>query len=70
MKKEKKTITPETAAELYDLSRGSLANLRSAGKGCKFYRVAGGRKVLYRVDEFEAWLTSSPVMTKDSINLK
>jgi hypothetical protein len=69
MKQEKKTISPETAAALYDLSPGTLANLRSQGKGAKFYKV-GKRKVLYRVEDFEAWLTSSPVMTKDSINLK
>jgi hypothetical protein len=71
MKKDlqKKTISPETAAELYDLSPGTLANLRSQGKGPKFFKV-GKRKVIYRVDDFEAWLTSAPVMTKDSINLK
>jgi hypothetical protein len=67
---EKKTITAETAAALYDLSPGTLANLRAKGKGCKFYRVGGGRKVIYRVDDFEAWLTSNPVMTKGSIDLK
>ena len=66
MKQEKKTISPETAAELYDLSRGSLANLRSKGKGPKFYKI-GGRKVLYRVEDFEAWLKSNPVQTTDSI---
>jgi hypothetical protein len=70
MKQEKKTISPETAAALYDLSPGTLANMRSRGIGPKFYKVGSGRKVLYKVDDFEAWLTSSPVMTKDSINLK
>jgi len=68
MQQEKRTITAETASMLYDLSKGTLANLRSQKKGPTFYRV--GRKVLYRVEDFENWLQTCPVLTKDSINLK
>lgn len=65
MNKEKKALTPREAAQLYSLSEGTLANLRAAGKGCRFYRV--GRKVLYLVSDFDAWIKRNPILTIDSI---
>ena len=65
MNKERKAIRPHEAAEMYGLSVGSLANLRVSGKGCRFYRV--GRKVLYLVSDFDAWIRRNPVLTMDSL---
>lgn len=55
------TITPEQAAERYGICRGSLANMRNKKQGPPYLKV--GRKVLYPVKDFEAWLFSNPVKT-------
>lgn len=43
------------------LNPKTLANLFSEGRGPKAYR--NGRKIFYRVDELENWLTTCPVLT-------
>jgi len=62
---KKKALTPNEAAEMYGIPAGSLANLRCRREGPKFYKV--GRKVLYLLEEFEAWLRMNPVLTKDAL---
>ena len=46
------------------LSPKSLANQLSEGRGPKAYRV--GRKIFYRVEELEAYLTERPIQTVQS----
>jgi hypothetical protein len=58
------TITPEEAAAIYGVNRGTLANFRSRKIGCPYIKV--GRKILYRVDQFETWLFSTAVKTMES----
>ena len=58
------TISPEEAAAIYGVNRGTLANLRSRKLGCPYIKV--GRKILYKVDLFERWLFSTPVKTMES----
>jgi len=41
----------------------TLANMRSQGKGPRYYKV--GRKVFYRIADLEAWLTQNPILTAD-----
>lgn len=43
------------------LSPKSLANQLSEGRGPKAYRV--GRKIYYRVEDLEAYLTQCPIRT-------
>jgi hypothetical protein len=62
----KKMVTPKEAAETYGWSEGTLANLRHRKLGPKYYRV-GKRKVLYRVEDIEAWVYGNPVLTADSL---
>jgi hypothetical protein len=62
---DKPMMTPDEAVSLFGIPKGTLANLRSARKGCKFYRQ--GKRVYYRTDEFLKWITSNPVMTLDSM---
>ena len=63
-KVEKRALTPREAAEMYGFSEGTLANYRYRGLGPKYYRVPpGGRKVIYFVSDFEAWLRKHPVLT-------
>ncbi len=59
------TITPEQAEERYGTNRGTLANLRNRKQGPPYLKV--GRKVLYPVKDFEAWLFSNPVKTTASM---
>ncbi len=53
------------AAALFDVAPGTLANLLSQGRGPRAYKV--GRKVLYKISDLEAFFTSSPIQTLDSI---
>jgi hypothetical protein len=59
------SITPDQAVERYGINRGTLANLRLAKKGPSYLKV--GRKVLYKVSDFEAWLFREKVQTTESI---
>lgn len=61
------TIDPETARIVYGVDTGTLANLRCHKQGPPYLKV--GRKVLYPVKEFEAWLFSNPVKTNESEGL-
>lgn len=66
MKPKKIAISAEQAQELYGVNKGTLANLRNQKKGPPYYKVPGKgnrNKVIYRVDEFEAWLFSNPIKT-------
>jgi len=49
--------------KLFGISPKTLANLASLGKGPQYYKR--GRSVIYKVETFEAWLTSHPVLTSE-----
>ena len=57
-------ITPKQAAAMYGFSFGYLANLRSKRQGPAFYKR--GRKILYKVSDFEAWITVNRIKTIES----
>jgi len=61
----KNVISPREASQLFSISEGTLANLRCLKRGPRYYRV--GRKVLYSIADFEAWLFQNPVLTTDSL---
>jgi hypothetical protein len=44
-------------------SAGTLANLRSKGRGPKYFKR--GRKILYKESDVDLWLLENPVMTMD-----
>ena len=58
---QKVFINAKQAEELYGIDAGTLANLRHAKQGPKYYKR--GRSAIYKVEEFEAWLTRCPVKT-------
>jgi len=60
-------MTPDEIAQHYGIPTGTLANMRCKKVGCPFFRV-GGRRIFYRVDQFEKWFFSNPVLTKDAID--
>ncbi len=53
-----------TISKTFGIAVGTLQNLRSQGRGPRYYRV--GRKILYKFEDVSAWVFSDPVMTKDS----
>lgn len=55
------------AATALGVAEGTLNNLRSQGRGPRFYKV--GRKVLYKESDLLAWACQCPVQTLDSHNL-
>ena len=62
---KKRAITPTELEAIYGIPRGSLANMRWAKKGPKYYK-AGKRRVIYMVEDVEDWLSQNPVLTMDS----
>jgi hypothetical protein len=68
MKTTLKALRPRDAVEHYPPlgCEGSLANMRSQGRGPRFFKV--GRKVVYRPEDIEAFLFSTPVLTSDSVD--
>jgi hypothetical protein len=63
---QRKMVSRQQAALMYDVSPGHLANLLCQGRGPKAYRC--GKKVLYRIEDLEAFFTSRPVQKLDSID--
>jgi hypothetical protein len=64
---DKTILEPREVEILYPVTAGTLANLRTDKRGPRgplFHRV--GRKVIYKVEDIEAWLFSNPVQTADS----
>lgn len=61
------TIDPDEAVAIYGVNKGTLANLRNKKKGPPYFRL--GRKVLYKVTDFEKWLFSTPVKTMESVEV-
>jgi hypothetical protein len=72
-KLQKKALTPKEVSQVYGLNVGTLANWRYQKIGPRYYRVhsggtAGSRKVIYMLDDIEAWIKQCPVLTMDSLN--
>lgn len=64
MNQNQLAMTTEQVAKAYGLKKGTLANLRWAKRGPKYYR--NGRKILYKISDVEAWLFANPVLTIDT----
>lgn len=52
------SVKPTAAAAMLGLSRGTLANWRTEGRGPRY--VKSGKQILYRVSDLEAWLDAQP----------
>jgi len=66
--KDRKMLTPAMTAEMFSVSIGTLANMRSEKKGPKYYKF--GVKVLYRLDDLEQYFNQNPQQTVDSLKLE
>ena len=63
---EKRYLTTKEAALLLNTSPGVLANWRYRGEGPPYYRV-GKKKVLYALEETEAWLQKGKQMNEENL---
>jgi hypothetical protein len=63
---EKHYIPSKKLAERWDTTTGVLANWRYRGEGPPYYRV-GRKKILYCVEEVEAWLQRGKQMNGESL---
>lgn len=61
----KRMVSTQEAALLFSVSPGTLQNWRSLKRGPRFFRV--NRKILYYVNDLEAFFTQCPILTTDSI---
>ena len=69
MKKELPRIVlkPSEVQQMFGIPEGSLANLRWAKRGPRYFKKPSGRGVFYLLADVESWITSHPVQTLDSI---
>ena len=72
MSKELKRIAlkPSEVREIFGIPEGTLANLRWAKRGPRYFKRPSGRGVFYLLADVEGWLTSQPVQTLDSVDEK
>jgi hypothetical protein len=62
--KEAEYSTPEKLVDRFDgLKLKTLANLRSQGRGPRFYRR--GRRIFYKIEDVRRWITQNEVKTID-----
>lgn len=58
-------LSTREVAQTYGINEGTLANLRWLKQGPKYYRC--GRRILYRPDDVEQWLFSTPVANSNPL---
>ncbi len=62
----RKWMTPKDFEAEFGITTGTQANWRCRKIGPKYHKL-GARKVAYLRSDVEAWATSNPVLTRDSI---
>lgn len=64
-------LKPSEVTQIFGIPTGTLANMRWAKKGPRYFKKPGnGRGVFYLLADVEAWITSQPVQTIDSVEEK
>ena len=65
---KKVTLTSAEVEAMFGIPRGTQANMRWSKRGPRYFKKpGGGRGVFYLLADVEAWITSRPVQTLDSI---
>jgi len=67
MESKRLVLKPKEVQEIFGIPEGTLANLRWAKRGPKYFKKPGGRGVFYLWEDLEGWLFSNPVHTLDSV---
>ncbi len=63
-------LKPSEVKAMFGIPEGTLANLRWAKKGPRYFKKPGGRGVFYLLSDVEDWITSNPVETIDSLGAR
>ncbi len=66
MESKRVVLRPKEVAAIFGIPEGTLANMRWAKRGPRYYKKPGGRRVLYLREDVERWLLSSPIATLDT----
>lgn len=68
---KKRTLTPQQVEEMYGIPVGTLANMRCQKRGPRYFPLGDTRgkrcRILYFVEDIEAWIRQNPVLTVDSL---
>jgi hypothetical protein len=69
MNKESRRIAlkPSEVRETFGIPEGTLANLRWARKGPRYFKRPGGRGIFYLLADVEVWITSRPVYPSEGV---
>ena len=59
-------LKPAEVKEVFGIPEGTLANMRWAKKGPRYFKKPGGRGIFYFLEDVQTWLMSNPVHTGDS----
>lgn len=62
----KKALTPKDCENIYGLNVGTLCNMRFHRVGPRYYKL--GKKVLYKVEDIERYLSENVVLTRDQMS--
>ena len=61
------TLKPSEVSAMFGIPEGTLANMRWAKKGPRYFRKPEGRGIYYLYQEVLDWVTSQPVLTITSL---
>lgn len=61
---KRRRLNTQEAAQYLGLKRGTLEVWRSLGKGPRYFKL--GTRVVYEVEDLDAFATSRPVETRDT----
>lgn len=62
---DREFVNTEAAARLIGIAAATLATLRVRGRGPKFHRPGGSRRVVYRVADLREWVGEPLASTSD-----
>ena len=60
-------LKPAEVKEVFGIPEGTLANMRWAKRGPRYFKKPSGRGVFYLLADVEEWITRNPVLTVDSL---
>ena len=60
-------LRPSEVKEIFGIPEGTLANLRWAKKGPRYFKKPRGRGIFYLLNDVKTWITSNPVDPADRV---
>jgi hypothetical protein len=63
----KRTLRPFEVHDMFGIPEGTLANMRWAKRGPRYFKKPGGRGIFYLLSDVQEWITREPILTTDSM---